>query len=119
MKKKIFFIFIVLFIILFVGATIFSISHFKVFNPVSSCFGMLQILFTEKEYIQVQKYPYKVVFSKPQAFENYMVEQGFNELKEEQLGSIRVFSNGDKKEIVSTRTNAYYTIGISNNENIE
>ena len=108
MKK----LFIIIAIIIFVMAMIFSIYKFRVLNPISSCFGMLQILLTDKEYVVVQKMPYKVIFTKPGLFEKYMTTQGFFEVKEKQMGADHVYSNGTKEEKVYTRTNAYYMIGV-------
>ena len=115
MKRFLIAIFIIIFTILFIGATIFSIYKFEVFNPISSCCGMLQILFTDKEYTVVQKVPYKVVLAKPDLFEKYMNKQGFYEIKEEQMGANHIYSNGKKKERVYRRTNAYYAIGVWDN----
>ena len=113
MKKFLIQIFIIVFIILFIGATVFSIYKFEVFNPISSCFGMLQILFTDKEYTVVQRIPYKVVLAKTgKAFEEYINTQGYYEVKEEQMGSNHIYSNGEKREKVYTRINGYYMIGV-------
>lgn len=115
MKKILITIFIIIAILIFIGAIIFSIYKFRVFNPISSCFGMLQILFTDKEYTVVQRIPYKVVLAKPGDFDKYINKQGFYEIKEEQMGAEHIYSNGKKKERVYTRTNAYYMIGIWDN----
>ncbi len=115
MKKFKIAIFIIIFIILFIATMVFSIYKFEVFNPISSCCGMLQILFTDKEYTVVQRIPYKVVLAKPNSFEKYMNKQGFYEIKEEQMGAEFVYSNGNKKERVYRRTNAYYEIGVWDN----
>ena len=40
-------------VVILVCATIFSISKFEVYNPFSSCFGMIQILVTDKEFVVV------------------------------------------------------------------
>lgn len=64
MKRKGIIITVVICIIILLGATIFSIVKFNVWNPFSSCFGMLEILFTDKEYTIVQNIPSRVVFSK-------------------------------------------------------
>ena len=50
MKRKGIIITVVICIIILLGATIFSIVKFNIWNPFSSCFGMLEILFTDKEY---------------------------------------------------------------------
>lgn len=115
MKKSLITIFIIIFIVFFIGVMIFSIYKFEVFNPISSCCGMLQILFTDKEYTVVQRIPYKVVLAKPDSFEKYMNKQGFYEIKEEQMGAELIYSNGKKKERVYRRTNAYYAIGVWDN----
>ncbi len=115
MKKFLIPTLIIIFIILFFGATIFSIYKFEVFNPISSCFGMLQILFTDKEYTVVQRIPYKVVFAKPGSFEKYINKQGFYEIEEERMGADFIYSDGNKKERVYRRINAYYAIGIWDN----
>lgn len=65
MKRKEIIITIVICCAILLIATIFSIVKFSVLNPFSSCFGMLEILFTDKEYTIVQNYPHKVIFSKP------------------------------------------------------
>ncbi len=51
MKKFLIATFIIIFIIFFIVGTVFSIYKFKVFNPISSCFGMLQILLTDAELV--------------------------------------------------------------------
>lgn len=102
MKK----IFIVGIIIIFVGATIFSIYKFKVINPIASCIGMLQILFTNKEYVIVQNFPQKVMFAKPTSslFE-YMEKQGFEVIPEESMGVYVIFSDGTESKKAYTSTN--------------
>ena len=105
-------IIIIAIVIIFIIATIFSIHKFRVLNPISSCLGMLQILFTDKEFVVIQNIPYKVVLAQPGKFNLYMKEQGFFEVKEKQMGAIHIYSNGIKEEIVCTRTNGYYMIGI-------
>ena len=64
MKRKGIIITIIMCILILVSATIFSIAKFNVWNPFSSCFGMLEILFTDKEYTIVQNNPNRVGFSK-------------------------------------------------------
>lgn len=69
-------------------ATIFSIFKFQVINPFASCFSMLRILFTDTEYVEVQNYPKKVVFSKGnngiKLLDEYTNTNGFYEIPEEQ-----------------------------------
>lgn len=74
---------------------------------------MIQILYSEKEYNIVQKYPNKVIFAKPEkaiyALDKYMNSRGFKNLEDEQMGSIIVYSNGSSKERVKFSVNSYYS----------
>lgn len=118
MKRKGIIITIVIVGVILLSATIFSILKFGVWNPFSSCFGMLEILFTDKEYTVVQNNPNRVVFSKTadtsnksggQFLDEYMEKRGFHFVPEEQMGGILVYSNGSEKEYISFSTNKYYS----------
>ena len=111
MKKILFFTFI----LIFACATVFSIYKFRVYNPVSSCCGMLQILFTNKDYTVVQKLPNKVVFAKTGKFDKYIESINYYEVKEKQIGANHIYSNGNETERVYYRINRYYSIGIWDN----
>lgn len=111
-------IIIAILVVVFMGTTIFSILKFGVWNPFSSCFGMIEILFTDKEYTIVQNIPNKVAFSKTadtsntgskQYLDEYMKSRAFHFLPEEQMGSRLVYSNGNEKEYVYISTNKYYS----------
>ncbi|OKZ75385.1 MAG: hypothetical protein BHW00_02175 [Clostridium sp. 26_22] len=116
MKRKRVIITIIICIIILFGATIFSISKFNVWNPFSSCLGMLEILFTNREYTIVQNYPSRVVFCKTSASSNktsiqyldeYMKNRDF--ILEEQVGGILKYSNGSEKEYISFSENKYFS----------
>lgn len=118
MNRKGIIIIIVICIVILFATTIFSIAKFSVWNPFSSCFGMLEILFTDKEYTIVQNTPNRVVFSKTadtsnkssgQFLDEYMENRGFYFVPEEQMGGILVYSNGSEKEYISFSTNKYYS----------
>lgn len=118
MKRKGIIITVVICIIILLGATIFSIVKFNIWNPFSSCFGMLEILFTDKEYTIVQNIPSRVVFSKTtdasnkngrQYLDEYMENRGFQFVSEEQTGGILVYSNGSEQEYILFSTNKYYS----------
>ena len=104
--------------VILLSATIFSIVKFSVWNPFSSCFGMLEILFTDTEYTIVQNTPNRVGFSKTadtsnksggQYLDEYMESRGFYFVPEEQMGGMLVYSNGSEKEYISFSTNKYYS----------
>ena len=116
MKRKIIIITAIICILILLGATIFSIIKFNVWNPFSSCFGMLEILFTNKEYTTVQNYPNKVIFceesgeksrSTRQYLDEYMKNRGF--ALEEQLWSFFIYTNGSEKEYISYSVNRWFS----------
>lgn len=118
MKRKGIIIAVIICIIILFGATIFSVAKFNVWNPFSSCFGMLEILFTDKEYTIVQNNPSRVVFSKTvetsnkssgEYLDEYMENRGFHFVPEEQMGGMLVYSNGSEKECILFSTNKYYS----------
>lgn len=118
MKRKRIIIIIAIGIVILLSATIFSILKFSVWNPFSSCFEMLEILFTDKEYTIVQNNPNRVVFSKTadtsnksggQFLDEYMANRGFHFVPEEQMGGMLVYSNGSEKEYILFSTNKYYS----------
>ena len=118
MKRKGIIIAIVICCVILLGATIFSMVKFRVWNPFSSCFGMLEILFTDKEYVIVQNYPYRVGFgtssdtankSGKTCLDEYMESRGFHFLPEEQMGASLVYSNGNEKEYIYFTENKYYS----------
>ena len=120
MKKKtkmIIIIVVVIAVLLYIGASIFSIYKFRVYNPVSACFGMLEILFTDKEYTVVQEFPYRVVFSKAntesgntsgELFEEYMNKRGFEYVPGSNMASTYTYTNGTVQEVISISMNGYY-----------
>ena len=118
MKRKGIIIIIAIGSVILLSATIFSILKFSVWNPFSSCFGMLEILFTDKEYTIVQNKPNRVAFSKTadtsnksggQFLNEYMENRGFYYVPEEQMGGMLVYSNGSEKEYILYSTNKYYS----------
>lgn len=118
MKRKRFIIIVVICFVILLITTIFSVVKFNVWNPFSSCFGMLEILFTDKEYTVVQNIPNRVIFSKTgdtsnktgrQYLDEYMDSRSFNFMPEEQLGAMLIYSNGTKKEHILFSTNKYYS----------
>ena len=118
MKRKRIIIGIVICVVILLGATIFSIVKFNVWNPFSSCLGMLEILFTNKEYTIVQNIPNRVIFSKTsdtsnksggQLLDEYMESKRFRFVPEEQMGAILVYSNGTEKECIVFSSNKYYS----------
>lgn len=119
MKKKIVIIVIcVILVLILLGATLFSISKFNVINPFSSFTGMMKILVGFDEYVVVQEWPQKIVFSKSNEtggrsgkdyLDEYMESLGYEELKNEQMGGILCYTNGVIKQYIGYSTNSYYS----------
>ena len=106
MRKIVIGLILVIFII-YAIATIFSISKFNVFNPISAACGMLEILSTDKNYTIVQKFPNKVIFCKSsdklenytsrQLLDEYMTNRGYKELTDELKTGVISYGNGKEK----------------------
>ena len=111
-KKTVFFIVMAILIVLFIGATLFSIYKFDVVNPYSACFGMAKVLWTNSDYVEVQNFPKKVVFAKSnnseQLLMEYMKNRGFYNIPDLRLGAVYTFSNGVDYEEVYFSGNKYY-----------
>jgi hypothetical protein len=106
--RKILVIVVVLIVVLCMASFI-SYSKFNVLNPFSTVSGLIQIVFTDKEYIEIQKYP-KVVIANPNAsLQDYMKSLGFQEDTENQMGNLRRFKNNDAAQYVRYSMNQYFS----------
>ena len=101
---------VILAVVLIYGAAAFaSYAKFRVADPISAAAGLTQILFTEKEYAEIQDDP-KVILAKPEAsLDDYMEEQGMIRADDEQMGAIPVFRDGDYREYVQYSVNGYFS----------
>lgn len=99
-----------LFVILF--SSFLSYVQFGVVNPIRSGIGVLQILATDKAYVEIGSQP-KVVLAQPEGapwefFLSVMEQEGYTYLEEEQMGAMCVFEKDGRKEHVMFRVNGYY-----------
>lgn len=97
-------------IIILLGSCFISYATFNTGNPFSVVSGYFQISVLDKEYVEIQASP-KVVIAQPngEVFTDYMESRGFTEIEEEQMGAIRVFTNGEEKEWVWYSINGNYS----------
>lgn len=97
-------------IIALLTSCLISYVKFNTVNPFSAASGYFQITVLGKEYIQIQNSP-KVVLAQPdnESFINYMQSRGFTETEDEQMGGMRVFTNGEDKEWISYSANGHYS----------
>ena len=98
------------FIIVLLGSCFVSYVTFNTGNPFSAISGCIQITILDKNYVVIQETP-KVIIAQPdgEGFISYMESRGFTEIKEEQMGAIRVFSNGEEKEWIWYSVNEYWS----------
>lgn len=96
-------IMIILIIIVILMATVFiSEMKFVTLNPFRALIGYIQIEKMGKDYVEVGAFPNKVIYAKEGVYlTEYMKEQGFIELKEEQMGYSRVFTNGKIRQYIT------------------
>lgn len=97
-------------LVILLGSCFLSYATFHTANPFSAASGYFQIAVLDREYAEIQAAP-KVIIAQPngEIFTDYMQSRGFTELEEEQLGAIRVFTNGEDKEWVWYSINRYYS----------
>lgn len=96
-------------LVILLGSCFLSYATFHTANPFSAASGYFQIAVLDREYAEIQAAP-KVIIAQPgdDALTDYMASRGFSELEEEQLGAIRVFTNGEDKEWVWYSVNQHY-----------
>lgn len=92
-----------------------SQAKLGVSNPLAAAGGLARVVVLDVEHVEVQDYP-KVVIAQPGAsLEEYMANEGYTELEEERMGSIRVFavgSNGDSLNYVEHTVNDHYQLWV-------
>lgn len=110
MKKSIIKIIISICMIGLIFATIFSLVKFEVWNPFSSCLGMLKVIGKDSQYTIVQNFPYTVILSGPTFnLDEYMKKQGYEKSQKEveEPGKI-IYTDGEKELLIEYRMNGYY-----------
>lgn len=97
-----------LLVMLIFGSCLVSYKVFDTGNPLSAAVGFGQIMLTDKPYVTLSS---KVMLSQldNRLLTDYMENRGFKELEAEQLGAMRVFSNGEHKEYVMYSQNAHFS----------
>ncbi len=113
MKKKKSFAMIVvgaMVIVALLGSCLVSYLVFDTANPFYAAKGFFQVTLADADYVEIRQSP-KIILAQPNstAITEYMESRGFWEVEEEQLGALRVFSNGEEKEWVMCSVNGYYS----------
>lgn len=96
--------------IFLLGSSFASYVTFGTADPFSAASGYFQISVLDKAYVEIQTSP-KVVIAQPdgELLTEYMRSRGFTEVEEEQMGGMRVFTNGVEKEWISCSMNEYFS----------
>ena len=96
-------------VVALLGSCFVSYAAFYTANPFSVVSGCFQITVLNKEYVELQASP-KVVIAQPDArvLTDYMAARGFAEIEAEQMGAMRIFSNGNEKVLVLYSVNGNY-----------
>lgn len=97
-----------LLIIAFMGSCAVSYVTFDTTDPFTASSGLIRIRIFGEEYVEIQETP-KVILAKPNrdVLIEYMAARGFTEMKDEQMGSIMVFRNGDETQRVQYYQNRW------------
>lgn len=102
--------------VVFLLSLCLSIRFFNSINPVRSLIGVSKILWTDTPYVKVQDFSTPRYLIKSGNFtSNYqkfvcevMEVNGFIEMPEKQMGSLRCFENGKDTKYISIQGNKYY-----------
>ena len=100
-------------VLVLVGLSLFSFAKFGTINFPKVAIAFISISQSNNEYIELKSDPHKIILASPdnamQLFAEYMNEQGYVILEEEQLGGLIVVSRHGEKETISFATNRYYS----------
>ncbi len=112
MKKKVKIISICLAVVLLIGSVMLvSYAKFNTVNFLASAKGVITISNTDTETVIIKDSP-KVIIAKPDndLLDEYMSAIGYEEVEDERLGAIRVYSNGKEKQHILYSVNKYYSV---------
>lgn len=95
------------------GLSLFSFTKFGTINFPKVVKALISVSQNIDEYVEIKAAPHKIILASPnnamQLFAEYMNEQGYTILAEEQLGGLIVVSRQGEKETVSFSLNKYYS----------
>ena len=105
MKKRLLWILAAVFLCATVVSVLLCVK-LEVRNPAAAAAGLVRVLFTDAECVEIQRAP-KVILAKPGAsLEEYMAQQGY--ASKERMGSLWTFSDGGAQQLVACSQNRYF-----------
>ncbi|MDR5660010.1 hypothetical protein RH915_10965 [Serpentinicella sp. ANB-PHB4] len=98
--------------LLIASSILISLEKFNTRNPIATGSGLIKIMFTQTEIVQIQDYP-AVFLAKPdhaqQSLIEFMEQEGYHHVEDERLSSTLVFKNDATKRYVDFSVNGYYS----------
>lgn len=109
-KKIKIFVGVLALVILMIGVSSFvSYAKFGAVNPFLTANGLIKVMLTDIESVEIQQYP-KVIVAKPDAsLDKYMAKQGYMRDAEKQLGALYVYTTGDIEALIVCSQNRYFS----------
>lgn len=110
-RKNIIHIAISLTVILGISVVV-AMDKFSVYNPISALYGLSKITFTDTEHVEIENTPKVVIAKAGSSLLDYMDNENYTHLEEEQLGALLAFENnvsGEKQEVFFS-ANRYYSL---------
>lgn len=111
-KMRIFVVSTILVILLSLFSSFVSYVNFNTPNFLASGFGVLRILFTDTETLEIRKSP-RIVLASPenswQLFLDTIEAEGYTYLEEERMGGLCVIEKDGQKERVFFSVNGYFS----------
>jgi hypothetical protein len=102
----------VLLVIVLLSSAFFSYVKLNTANPFSAGIGLVRIMVTDTEYVEIQSSP-RVVVAKPdnawQLFLDTIKSEGYTYLEDERMGSLCTIEKGGNKERVFFSANGYFS----------
>ena len=77
-------------------------------NPLAAAGGLFQVTCTGVSYTKVQDYPQVMVAKPGTSLTDYMAAEGYHEVEEQRMGSLRFFTNGDHWEMIHATENRFF-----------
>lgn len=97
--------------ILFGSSEVVCLAKFGSKNPVRTAVGLYRVVVLDEPFVLVQDYP-QVFIAKPgSSLKDWMENQGYHEMYNEQAGSLHKFTNGSDYKYIHFSGNGLYYVG--------
>lgn len=99
-------------VVLIAAASLVSVAKFNTANSIAVAISAAKLYFTDAEYVEIQKSPRIIISEKGdmKGFLEVLEKEGYTHLEDEQMGSLHVVEKNGQKELISSKTNGYYSL---------